>query len=711
MPRRLAPLLLLLAGLSAPLNLLAKPPELASLRAKAEKGNSVAQYNLGLTYLAGQDVPADWPEAFVWLTLAAENGTTGKALQNLTEEMSSPQLAEGRRRLAALRATQDKPAPAPATVATATDAQKDLSNELALAWKEADELRTALTEARRTRDEAAAQVQQLSTEITALRRTATDLGSRNQEMEDAAVLRGRSLEETREKLAAAESRLADATAAQAATRQEADVASAQLAQQQNLIEQQQMRLTTLRGEIDGKQADLDRHTDQIKTLQAALADAGSSASDASAATAQVAALRAEAADLRQQVETANKATDEANRQLATLSADLGAARVQLVRDQSQNEQLAAAANATPAPAGSTQFDALTRELAATKTNLSEAQAAAAKADALTEQVTDLQANLDRATAAQRDAEDRTAALATELTGLQARLSDTEAQLVAVPAAPAGDDSVTADLRAKLSTALRSYTLLQDENERLKSAASQRATEVATLQEKLAGAQASAAGAQSEAESVATLQAELDTVRRSYTQLQEEADALRAASTAQADQITTLESELASATPAPAADPTAASRVAALTAELQKTRAALAEARSTPAPTGDAADVDSLRQQLRVSIDQLNLSRRENDALRTRLAVITPSPASSFATPTRPGSTTAAAIQQTTPPPAPAAAPAAAPRRHVVAPGDTLSALALRYYGSPVRWAEIFEANRDRLPNERALRPGMELVIP
>ncbi len=711
MPRRLAPLLLLLAGLSAPLNLLAEPPELASLRAKAEKGNSIAQYNLGLTYLAGQDVPADWPEAFVWLTLAAENGTTGKALQNLTEEMSSPQLAEGRRRLAALRATQDKPAPAPATVATATDAQKDLSNELALAWKEADELRTALTEARRTRDEAAAQVQQLSTEITTLRRTATDLGSRNQEMEDAAVLRGRSLEETREKLAAAESRLADATAAQAATRQEADVASAQLAQQQNLIEQQQMRLTTLRGEIDGKQADLDRHTDQIKTLQAALADAGSSASDASAATAQVAALRAEAADLRQQVETANKATDEANRQLATLSADLGAARVQLVRAQSQNEQLAAAANATPAPADSTQFDALTRELAATKTNLSEAQAAAAKADALTEQVADLQANLDRATAAQRDAEDRTAALATELTGLQARLSDTEAQLVAVPAAPAGDDSVTADLRAKLSTALRSYTLLHDENERLKSAASQRATEVATLQEKLAGAQASAAGAQSEAESVATLQAELDTVRRSYTQLQEEADALRAASTAQADQITTLESELASATPAPAADPTAASRVAALTAELQKTRAALAEARSTPAPTGDAADVDSLRQQLRVSIDQLNLSRRENDALRTRLAVITPSPASSFATPTRPGSTTAAAIQQTTPPPAPAAAPAAAPRRHVVAPGDTLSALALRYYGSPVRWAEIFEANRDRLPNERALRPGMELVIP
>jgi chromosome segregation ATPase len=700
-------LLLLLAGLSAPLNLLAEPPELASLRAKAEKGNSIAQYNLGLTYLAGQDVPADWPEAFVWLTLAAENGTTGKALQNLTEEMSSPQLAEGRRRLAALRATQDKPAPAPATVATATDAQKDLSNELALAWKEADELRTALTEARRTRDEAAAQVQQLSTEITTLRRTATDLGSRNQEMEDAAVLRGRSLEETREKLAAAESRLADATAAQAATRQEADVASAQLAQQQNLIEQQQMRLTTLRGEIDGKQADLDRHTDQIKTLQAALADAGSSASDASAATAQVAALRAEAADLRQQVETANKATDEANRQLATLSADLGAARVQLVRAQSQNEQLAAAANATPAPADSTQFDALTRELAATKTNLSEAQAAAAKADALTEQVADLQANLDRATAAQRDAEDRTAALATELTGLQARLSDTEAQLVAVPAAPAGDDSVTADLRAKLSTALRSYTLLQDENERLKSAASQRATEVATLQEKLAGAQASAAGAQSEAESAATLQAELDTVRRSYTQLQEEADALRAASTAQADQITTLESELASATPAPAADPTAASRVAALTAELQKTRAALAEARSTPAPTGDAAEVDSLRQQLRVSIDQLNLSRRENDALRTRLAVITPSPASSFATPTRPGSTTAAAIQQTTP----AAAPAAVPRRHVVAPGDTLSALALRYYGSPVRWAEIFEANRDRLPNERALRPGMELVIP
>ena len=67
-------------------------------------------------------------------------------------------------------------------------------------------------------------------------------------------------------------------------------------------------------------------------------------------------------------------------------------------------------------------------------------------------------------------------------------------------------------------------------------------------------------------------------------------------------------------------------------------------------------------------------------------------------------------------PVPTPAPAPAPttpggRTHTVVSGDTLSGLALRYYGNAVRWAEIYDANRNQLPNERALRIGMELVIP
>ncbi len=66
-----------------------------------------------------------------------------------------------------------------------------------------------------------------------------------------------------------------------------------------------------------------------------------------------------------------------------------------------------------------------------------------------------------------------------------------------------------------------------------------------------------------------------------------------------------------------------------------------------------------------------------------------------------------------PAPAPApSAPAASARRHVVAKGDTLQSIALRYYGSRSRFREILSANRDQLPSENSpLRIGMELRIP
>ena len=44
--------------------------EFTALRAKAEKGNGIAQYNLGLAYLEGRGTAADPIEAFVWLSVA-----------------------------------------------------------------------------------------------------------------------------------------------------------------------------------------------------------------------------------------------------------------------------------------------------------------------------------------------------------------------------------------------------------------------------------------------------------------------------------------------------------------------------------------------------------------------------------------------------------------------------------------------------------------
>lgn len=61
---------------------------------------------------------------------------------------------------------------------------------------------------------------------------------------------------------------------------------------------------------------------------------------------------------------------------------------------------------------------------------------------------------------------------------------------------------------------------------------------------------------------------------------------------------------------------------------------------------------------------------------------------------------------------PAAKPAAgAGRQHTVAKGDTLFSLAQKYYGSSVKWRGIYDANRDVLPSENALKLGMVLKIP
>ncbi|MDD3180306.1 MAG: LysM peptidoglycan-binding domain-containing protein [Opitutaceae bacterium] len=52
-----------------------------------------------------------------------------------------------------------------------------------------------------------------------------------------------------------------------------------------------------------------------------------------------------------------------------------------------------------------------------------------------------------------------------------------------------------------------------------------------------------------------------------------------------------------------------------------------------------------------------------------------------------------------------------PRSHMVEEGDSLSRISLRYYGTANRWQEIYEANRDALSGENALRLGQRLRIP
>ncbi|HOC43607.1 MAG TPA: LysM peptidoglycan-binding domain-containing protein [Thermoanaerobaculales bacterium] len=74
-----------------------------------------------------------------------------------------------------------------------------------------------------------------------------------------------------------------------------------------------------------------------------------------------------------------------------------------------------------------------------------------------------------------------------------------------------------------------------------------------------------------------------------------------------------------------------------------------------------------------------------------------------------------AIRVDAPKPAPAPVPPPAPkpaeRFYEVVAGDTLSKIALKYYGSANKYMKIFEANRDILNNPDLIKPGQKLRIP
>lgn len=73
-------------------------------------------------------------------------------------------------------------------------------------------------------------------------------------------------------------------------------------------------------------------------------------------------------------------------------------------------------------------------------------------------------------------------------------------------------------------------------------------------------------------------------------------------------------------------------------------------------------------------------------------------------------TTVAATPQASPQAA-SPDPASVPRSYTVQSGDSLSTISRKFYGTPSRWIDIYQANRDRLASENALRVGQELRIP
>ena len=73
--------LLVLAILFAALCNAVVADELEDLTAKAEQGDCVDQYDLGMAYYYGNDVPQDYKQAYIWLSVSVTNGYDGAAVK------------------------------------------------------------------------------------------------------------------------------------------------------------------------------------------------------------------------------------------------------------------------------------------------------------------------------------------------------------------------------------------------------------------------------------------------------------------------------------------------------------------------------------------------------------------------------------------------------------------------------------------------------
>jgi hypothetical protein len=57
-------------------------------------------------------------------------------------------------------------------------------------------------------------------------------------------------------------------------------------------------------------------------------------------------------------------------------------------------------------------------------------------------------------------------------------------------------------------------------------------------------------------------------------------------------------------------------------------------------------------------------------------------------------------------------PAGSPRIYIVAPDDNLSKIAAKFYGDPLKWNRIYEANKAKIdPKKYRIYPGQKLVVP
>ena len=375
--------------------------KLAELRSKAETGNGIAQYNLGLVYADPQEPIANIVEAYVWFSLAADNGAPGKALMIVTNQMTPEQLSDGKKLLEQRRADlaahrpiattittlkiPEAPSAGPVSPVVAAPSDQELNSlradlkkandALAVATKENQQIKSdlekthqaAIDKIKAERDDLAAKVASYTNEISTMRANAANFeGERNalkQQISDAAKQAkdaesaAAELAATTAKLKTAEGELAkaDATLKELANTKQSLAA---LNDQLQKLKEENERLGNLvkQTEADAEQKStsaekaLNEVNGELLRAQAKLADATAKAEAATAASAELSTLRQNNGDLSIQIQKltaerdealaqSTKATGAAQQQIETLAAKLKLAEEAAAKTEAENNDL------------------------------------------------------------------------------------------------------------------------------------------------------------------------------------------------------------------------------------------------------------------------------------------------------------------------------------------------------------------------------------
>ncbi len=340
--------------------------DITALRTKAEKGNGLAQYNLGLAYAEGRGVAADKVEAFVWLSLARENGARGRALDSLVAGLDKASLENAQRRLAEQKAISSGKMPVVSTaknepevvttiktsgndaapvvstapagdaaqqIATLTADKKQLSDEVAKAWKEIDTLNTALAKAEKEARATNAQTGS-ATELENAAKFSRELEASLNRANDQKAVAEKNLAATQTELAQVRADLATQTQRVeklSAAESSRLTPSAEIAAVRQQLTDAQAKITSLTGDLTtvrASETNLHDAVAQLEDEKAKLAAAKPAYPDLSG---KVGELEAQLVHANQNAESASASATAAGKQSAS---DLAASAAEIVRLQS-----------------------------------------------------------------------------------------------------------------------------------------------------------------------------------------------------------------------------------------------------------------------------------------------------------------------------------------------------------------------------------------